>query len=191
MIRIVLWAALLWLSCCAAPLYSDPGPKSVDAGDLTALLVGCGKTTPVSSLYCRLQEGTKASGSIFVYAPPTTCGLEACAIVTVYPPDGSDALVFSVPEGRSVVEVPLAKLLGPGPLTKSQRGFWPILLRWSWKDLGTGVVMQAASEGEIRIRVYGAGYSPLSYDPAQATWTWKVAGKVYTATDAGRTAAAP
>lgn len=184
-------ALLALLVGCSVPLYSDPGPKAVDAGDMTALITGCGKTTPTASIYCRLAEGTKATGSIYVYAPPTTCGLEACAVVTVYPPDGSDPLVFSVPEGRSVVEVPLSKLLGPGPITKSQRGFWPILLRWSWKDQASGVVMQAAAEGEVRLRVYSAGYTPLSYDPAQATWTWKVGGKLYQATDAGRTAAAP
>ena len=50
-------AMALLLGGCAAQLYSDPGPKAVEAGDLTALLAGCGKSTPTGSLYCRFAEG--------------------------------------------------------------------------------------------------------------------------------------
>ncbi len=184
------WAALAFLWGCAPAQYSDPGPFPFEADDLTALLVGCGNASPASHLYCRFPAGSEPSGEIVVVVPPTECPESSCASVAIYGPDGAKALDETVPKGKTWVVVPWRLLVGPEPFADHQRGFWPVVVKWSWVD-ETGVPMQAAVEGEIRLRVHAAHYTPLSYDPSAQTWSWSVGGVSFGATDKGRTAVKP
>lgn len=194
MFAIVASAALILvvtMGGCAAPVYSDPGPPATDSGDLTALIAGCGRAEPQASLYCRFPVGWRPAGNFYVVVPPTACPGPYCATVTVFMPDASQAAEKPVPKGQAWVAIPWSALLGTEPLTKDRRGFWPILVKWSWTDPDTGVIMAAASEGELRLRVYSAAYTPLDYNPDEQTWTWSVNGKSYGATDKGRAVVAP
>ncbi len=182
--------ALIAFAACAPTLYQDPGPFAISSGDTTAILSGCGSHVAIGALYCRFQAGTVPSGSIVVVVPPTECGAESCASITIMAPDGSLALDVSVPKGKTWIDVPWSLLVGPGPLAEFMRGFWPVLVRWSWMD-DAGVRQQAMAEGEIRVRVHQASYTPLTFDPSSQAWTWEVAGVKFGATTKGRGAVAP
>jgi hypothetical protein len=183
----VRWWALCcaFLHACAPTLYSDPGPYAFNANDTTALLSGCGQRAAAGFLYCRFQSGTLPAGEIVVMVPPVECGAESCASVTILAPDGSQALAVDVPKGKTWIVIPWTALVGPGPFQDFQRGFYPVLVRWSWLD-ATGTVQAAMAEGEIRLRVHHATYTPLTYDPSSQTWTWSVGGVKFGATDHGR-----
>ncbi len=181
------WAAFALLAACAPTLYHDHGPFPFSANDTTALLSGCGERVAVGHLYCRFQSGTKPSGDIVVMVPPVQCPADSCASVTILGPDGAHVLDLSVPKGKTWVTVPWVSFVGPGAFSDFQRGFWPVLVKWSWVD-ETGTVQQAMAEGEIRLRVYHSTYSPLTYDPESQSWTWEVGGVKFGATDRGRSA---
>ncbi len=180
------------MSACAPALqYNDHGPYPFEANDVTALLVGCGQKASVGSLYCRFQAGTLPAGDIVVVVPPVQCANSSCASVTVWGPDASVVTERSVAKGQTYVVIPWATLVGPGAFQERQRGFYPVLLKWSWTDPKTGVDLSAATEGEIRLRVHKREYSPLTFDPASQTWTWKTGGVTFGATEMGRTAVKP
>ncbi len=184
------WGALALLFACSAPLHEDPGPFAFSSNDTTAILSGCGERAAVGHLYCRFQSGTVPSGSIVVMVPPTDCAAESCSNVTIMAPDGSPALIKNIPRGKTWVEVPWSLLVGAGAFQDHQRGLWPVLVRWSWID-AAGFTQQAMAEGEIRLRVHHAAYTPLTYDPASQTWSWRVGGVSFGATTKGRGAVAP
>jgi hypothetical protein len=184
-------AAAFWLAGCAALPYHDTGLPAFEAGDETALLMGCDSRAAVGHLFCRFPAGTIPTGSIVVVVPPVDCGAESCATVQIW--DATMRLVVdrTVQHGKTYIIVPLKSMLGEAPLAKDARGFYPVLVKWGWRDPVSGQTMQAASIGEIRIRVHDADYTPLTFDPSTATWVWKVGDRTFSATDGGRTAVEP
>lgn len=174
---------------CAPALYSDPGPYAFAASDTTALLSGCGSKANVGYLYCRFVEGWTPQGEFVVIVPPTNCPDIACGTVKVFAPNGAVAFEAPVQKGKTYVQVPLAKLLGPGPLLKGARGFYPVLLSWRWLD-DNGLAQQSTAEGEVRVRVYGADYVPLGLG-AQTTWRWSTGGVTFAMTDKARAVIEP
>jgi len=184
-------AILYFMSGCAPALYSDPGPFPFEAGDSTALLSGCGERAAVGHLYCRYPSGWVPTGEVVVVVPPVDCPEESCATVTIWASDLRKVVEKPIPKGKTYLSIPWKELLGTRPVETHQRGFWPVLVKWSWVDPASGVIMQAAAEGEVRLRVHLGTYSPLTYDPSAATWHWKTGGVDFTATDTGRTAIKP
>lgn len=175
-------------ACSGALNYHDPGPFPFEANDTTALLSGCGERVAVGHLYCRFQAGTPAAGSVVVVVPPVQCAAETCATVTIWGPDASVLVERTIAKGQSYVVVPWRTLLGHDTYEPNERGFYPVLVKWTWTDPTSGVELAAAAEGEIRMRVHSKEYSPLSYDPAAQTWSWSVGGVKFGATETGRTA---
>jgi hypothetical protein len=176
------------LAACGPQLqYNDPGPFPFESNDVTALLVGCGQRAAVGSLYCRFQAGTLPTGSVVVVVPPVRCAAESCATVTIWGPDAQTLVERTIPKGQTYVVIPWRSLAGEA-FTAAQRGFYPVLVKWTWTDPQTKVELSAAAEGEIRLRVHRAEYSPLTFDPASQTWTWKTGGVTFGATELGRTA---
>lgn len=184
------WLSLALLSACLPAPYVDPGPFPFESNDTTALMSGCGQRAAVGSLYCRFPAGAEPVGEIVVLVPPTECGAESCASVTVWGPDAAKVLSEPIPNGKTYLRIPWRRLVGPGPFQEAQRGFWPVILTWSWLD-PSGVVLKAQAEGEIRLRVHAKPYTPLSYDPSSQTWSWSTGGVRFGATDKGRGAVLP
>lgn len=172
---------------CAPAVYSDPGPFAFEAEDNTALLAGCGNGAVVGHLYCQFPVDWEPTGAVTVMVPPTDCPAESCASVTIWSSELAKIVTRDVPKGQSYVTIPWAHLVGPGPVLAHLRGFWPVMVKWSWSDPASGVILQAMAEGEIRLRIHAANYTPLAYDPAEATWSWSLGGRDFTATDKGRT----
>lgn len=181
----VLLAIAIGLLCsrCAPMLAEDRGVFAIEANDPTAILSGCGSSANVGFLYCRLPEGWTPTGEITVVVPPSSCGGESCARVVVFRPDGGRALDAAVPAGATRYAIPWSKLVGSSPLERAARGFWPVLVTWSWLN-ADGLLEQTAVEGEIRMRVYRAGYQPLGAEPSR--WMWKIGALTFRATERGR-----
>lgn len=188
---LIVLAALLFCARCAPATYSDPGPFPFEAGDTTALLSGCGERAAVGSLYCRYPAGWKPTGDIVVVVPPVECAAETCASVTIWASDLRKVFDGTIPKGQTHLVIPWERLLGKDPVETRQRGFWPVLVKWSWVDPSSGETLTAAAEGEIRLRVHMKEYSPLAYDPNESTWRWKTGGVDFSATDKGRAAVKP
>lgn len=186
MTKLAIAAALL--AACATPLYVDAGRNAFEAGDMTAIMSGCGSKAVVGHLFCRFAAGVPPTGELVIVVPPTACNAQSCAQVTIWAGDMHVVLERNIERGRTTLEVPWTKLLGEGPVNERQRGFWPVLVKWAWTDPASGETLQAAAIGEIRVRVHAADYTPLSYDPANATWLWTVGGVTFSATDKGRSA---
>ncbi len=180
--------AFLATGCAPALKYNDAGPFPFEANDVTALLVGCGQRAAVGSLYCRFQAGTQPTGELVVVVPPVSCAADSCATVTVFGPDATTVVDRSIPKGQTYVVIPWSQIVGPGPFAERQRGFYPVLVKWTWTDPQTGVELAAAAEGEVRLRVHKRDYAPLTFDPATQTWTWTVGGVTFGATEKGRAA---
>lgn len=187
-IRALQQLAFIALASCAPALYHDSSVAAFEAGDQTALLVGCGQRAAVGHLYCRFVDGELATGSVVVVVPPVDCPAETCAVVTIWANDMRVVLERQIPKGQTYVVVPWKTLLGEQPVNANLRGFWPLLVKWAWSDPASGETLQAAAIGEIRVRVHSASYVPLAYDPSSATWRWRLDGVDYVATDKGRTA---
>ncbi len=184
------WCSLALLAACLPASYVDPGPFPFASNDTTALLSGCGERAASGHLYCRFPAGSTPVGEIVVIVPPTKCGADSCATVTVWGPDASKVLSETIPQGKTYLRIPWSRLVGAGPFQEAQRGFWPVVLTWTWIDQ-SGVVLKAQTEGEVRLRVHAKEYSPLTYDPSSQTWSWSTGGVRFGATDAGRTAVMP
>lgn len=174
--------------CAPALKYNDAGPYPFEANDTTALLVGCGQRAAVGSLYCRFQAGSTPTGDVVVVVPPVSCAADTCAMVTMFGPDASVVAERNVPKGQTYVVIPWQQIVGPGAFAERQRGFYPVLVKWTWTDPQTKVELAAAAEGEIRLRIHKRDYAPLMFDPASQTWTWTVGGVTFGATEKGRTA---
>jgi len=189
--RSLIFALVALTGCCPALQYHDVGPFALESNDTTAILVGCGNRIPSGSLYCRMQAGTEPAGDVAVLVPPVNCAGTTCATVTVWGPDASTIVDKTVQKGQTVVVLPWRTLVGPGPMQERQRGFYPVLVRWTWTDPQTGVELSAGAEGEIRLRVHRKDYQPLTFDPSSFTWQWTLGGKTFGATEKGRTSVQP
>jgi len=183
MLRTMLTILTMVSACAVLPVAPDAGPHAIQAEDPTAILSGCGAAANVGYLFCRLAEGWTPSGEIRVNVPPVQCGQASCASVTVFRSDGGRVVDTAIPAGVTSFAVPWTKLLGSAPIDKSARGFWPVLLKWSWLN-GDGLLEQAIVEGEIRVRVHSANYTPLGAEPAM--FMWQLGALTLRATEKGR-----
>lgn len=184
--RKFIFLATLALTACIPTVADDSGMQAVQSNDTTGILSGCDTPVSVGFLYCRFPEGWAPLGEIIVLVPDTKCGLDSCAQVIVFRPDGSRAVERSATAGQNFVIVPWRSLVGDAPLQRNRRGYWPVLVQWQWLNKD-GLIEQAAAEAEIRLRVYASAYSPLGTSPSR--WRWSHASYTIRATEKGRMSA--
>jgi hypothetical protein len=163
-------------------------PSTILEGDATGLVEGCGAQPIVGFTYCRIIEGTAADKSITFIGPPAKCGREACVYFKVYNNQGVLVAGPSIPKGQTRVTVPWGKLLacpdsGACVFPLNMRGFWSFTTQVFY--IGPdGRERDAVSTGDIVLRVFKTGYTPLNAveaDPA-FVWEWSEGGYLYKVT---------
>lgn len=161
---------------------------AAEAGDKSVLIEGCGSQPVVGYTYCRMREGTPTNGSITLIAPPTDCGEESCVSFTLFMPDGSASLGYQLPKKITRQEVAWKDLVKTASFQKSQRGFWPVVMKWRWLSAIDGKPYESYAEGEIRLRVVAASYTPLHeiHEDPNFVWKWSEGKINYRMSTAGR-----
>lgn len=159
----------------------DPVPDALVSGDATGLIEGCGAQPIVGFTYCRFVEGDAADQSVSFLGPPAQCSdPAACVFLKVFNQGGQVAWGGSIPKGQTRVSVPWKTLLGSDQFQVGARGFWSWTAEVLWID-PDGHDRRSLAQGDIVLRVYHKGYTPLdkvSADPA-FVWTWSEGQYVY------------
>lgn len=186
---------LMGLSRCQdGRVKPDVSISAIEANDATVLIDGCGNQPAVGYTYCRVREGDPTTGTISVVVPPSVClSKTSCASLQVFFPTGGNlTLGVTVPAGQERVAIAWSDLVKRTNFLKDDRGFWPVLLTWKWLD-PNGVEQTTTAEGEIRMRVLGAGYLSLSAvtDSPDFAWRWSDARGHYGVATSGRATAQP
>ncbi len=197
---------LLRVSCGALSLFACTFPfqraesrppldrqSAVDAGDVTALIEGCGVPLTTGFLVCRKTEGEIAGDSLSFVGPPVTCsGREACITFKIFFLDGTPSLGGAIPRGKTRVEVPWKSILKRDTFESRDRGLWGFsyTIRYTLSD---GIERTTYSQGEIYLRVIKKGYTPLNTveQDRDFTWEWKEGAKEIKATSGMRTYVGP
>jgi len=163
---------------------------AAEANDKTVIIEGCGSQPVVGYTYCRMREGGPTSGKITLIAPPVKCQTEPCVSFTLFFPDGSPSLGYTLPMGQTRLDVPWRELTKTDTFNKQQRGFWPVVMKWKWLDIN-GREYESYSEGEIRLRVLSSNYVPLHEIRAvpNFVWAWGEGKNQFRMTTAGRSSA--
>lgn len=166
-------------SCSTAQVREDQHMKTLElrdtlqAGDTTVIMSGCGPQPIVGFCYIRRHAGDATAGSLRVHAPPAECeGEGACASVRFIRPDSTEFSV-DVPRGQAAVEVPWRQILDAPTFDVAQAGSWYLFLRVRWRDQD-GRPRVSRAEGEIRFRIVAQQYQPLheSRDSDAYVWNW-------------------
>jgi hypothetical protein len=179
---LVLCAALLVMGC-AAPANAfgrkqtvapDQVLEPIIAGDLTAIVEGCGSQPIVGYTYCRVVEGDAANQSLSFVGPPAECSdnPNGCVFVKVLDQNGQIAWGATFPKGQTRVSVPWKTLLGSDQFQVGNRGFWEYVteVHWLGPDHHDRV---SRAQGEIRLRVYKKGYTPLDKVSGDPNFSWR------------------
>lgn len=189
-----IWTALIAFcamgaSQCAHTVEPDISPVfAAEAGDKTVIIEGCGSQPVVGYTYCRMREDVATQGKITLIAPPTECPEDSCASFIVYMPDGSPSVGYQLKRGVTRQDVLWKDLVKTDTFQKSQRGFWPVVMRWKWMSAADGKEYESYAEGEIRLRVMAANYSALNeiHDDPNFVWAWTDGKQHFRMTTAGR-----
>lgn len=152
----------------------DTAPDAVLSGDATGLVEGCGAQPIVGFTYCRVVEGDAADQAISFIGPPALCtDPQACVYIKVLNQAGQVAWGGSIPKGQTRVSVPWKTLLGADQFQVGNRGLWSWRVEVHWVDRDDHDRV-SYSQGDIVLRVYKKGYTPLdrvSADP-NFVWSW-------------------
>lgn len=177
----------LGASQCAHKVALDQSAFAIEANDATVVIEGCGSQPVVGYTYCRFREGAPTTGFLSLLAPNADCNADSCVSFQVFFPAGTPALGISVPKGQNRAKLLLKDLVKRDTFQKDDRGFWPVLM--SVKFMGSdGNEHEMRAEGEIRMRVLAAKYTPLQEvenDP-NYVWQWSEGKTVFKMTTAGR-----
>lgn len=178
MLYAILWVMFLSLcnsACVSHRVSLDPVTQSsINDGDATGIVEGCGNQPIVGFNYCRVSEGDASDQSITFIGPPAVCNQkDSCVFVKIWNNQGQLAAGVSIPKGSTRVQIPWKTLLAAPTFEVNSRGLW------SWNTqvfyLGPdGKERSSTSQGDIVLRVYKKGYVDLhasETDPAYV-WSW-------------------
>lgn len=174
---------------CSTPAVIDPSISAAEAGDVTAFMSGCGSQPQVGYLYCRKKVGD-ITGADFVqfHGPEGTCDKpDACTFIDIYYPNGSNATSVAIPKKETTARVLFSALTKKSRFDEGDRGYWGVIARTYWKD-SDGAERVTVQDGEIRLRVYAANYTPLNETPDSPHfgWAWSEDGHDFRMTTSGR-----
>jgi hypothetical protein len=165
----------------------DAVPAAILSGDATGLVEGCGAQPIVGFTYCRVVEGDAADQTISFIGPPAQCSdPKACVYIKVFNQAGQIAWGDGIPKGKTRIYVAWRDLLGcapaPAPCSfeKGHRGTWTFNHEVHSLDQA-GHDRVEISQGDIVLRVYSKGYTPLNlveHDP-NFVWEWQDGGFIY------------
>lgn len=183
---------LLVLGCSHAPRQQDRSVKAIEAHDATGLVEGCGHQPVVGYTYCRMVEGLPTQGSLVFLAPPITCKQNTCVLLKIYSPMGQTVTAHGFAKGQTRLEVPWRAIVSRDKFEVQDRGFWPFTMLLSFTD-SEGQDRSLLVEGEVRLRVHKAGYTPLNHTAVDPSFTWEFieSGTVIKMTTGGRAYVAP
>ena len=167
-----------WSFGKARAVQPDAVQDAILAGDATGLVEGCGNQPVVGFTYCRLVEGDAADQTISFIGPPAKCNdPDSCVFIKVFNQAGQIAWGGSIPKDQTRVYVSWRKLLGcqdPPATCQFQvgnRGFWTYDHEVHWID-PDGHDRKSISQGDIVLRVYHQGYTPLDKVEADPNFVW-------------------
>jgi hypothetical protein len=145
---------------------------AIAAGDLTALIQGCGNQLVSGYTYCRKVEGDNTTESVVFVIPTSKCGEDSCAEVKIFFPDGSPTYGYVFKKGETIHRVKWADLTKKSTFDIDDRGFWPFTYRIKYIDK-QGKQRETVTEGEIRLRILRKGYTPLHEISEDMNFVWK------------------
>lgn len=145
--------------------------SAIEAGDVTALVQGCGNQLVSGYTYCRKMEGENTSEVVAFVIPSSRCGEDSCAEVKIFYPDGSPTYGYQFRKGETIHRVKWSDLTKKNHFDVDDRGFWPYTYRIKWLDF-EGKQRETITEGEIRLRVLRQGYIPLHEVQGDSNFVW-------------------
>lgn len=140
----------------------------MEAGDQSAIMMGCGLGHQNGVLSCRLGHQTDITQMITVTVPMVDCPGESCASVIGFQKNGNIIPLGSIPKGQVQLKFPLSKLIGDTVAEKNHGGPYRILIELDYTNKRTE--WKQAAEGVIYIMVLDAGYHQLNCDSSNAVW---------------------
>ena len=174
----LLCSALLILcdSACAMSrcrVAVDPVTAStVNDGDATGMVQGCGNQPIVGFTYCRMQEGQSSNQMIHFIGLPSKCDQkEACVFIKVFNNQGQVAWGGSIEKGKTQVAIDWSTLVSSPTFQVGHRGFWTWNETVYWKDTD-GKERISTAQGDIILHVYRAGYIPLAQVESDSAFVW-------------------
>jgi len=134
-----------------------------------------------------MREGPVTTESVQIIAPPAICKEDSCVFYKIYFPSGTVALGGKIPRGQTTAKILWKDLIKKDHFDPNDRGFWPIQMEIHWLDKD-GKDHASWAEGEIRLRILKANYTPLytSADDSNFVWNWTQDGHIFKMTTGAR-----
>lgn len=148
--------------------------STIEAGDKTALIQGCGNQLIAGYTYCRKLEGDNTNEKISFVIPSLKCESkdDECASLTIFFPDGTPSYGYIFKKGETVHRVNWSELTKKSSFDVEDRGFWPYIYRMKF-IADDGRERETVTEGEIRLRVLRKSYISLSNIKEDINFVWK------------------
>jgi len=167
----------------------DQSISSVEGGDATAIVTGCGSAPIVGYTYCRKTEGDSTSEKLIFHAPVQSkkCPTGSpCTTGKIFRPDGS-VVGLEFKNGESKAVISWEELLLSPKFEKEFRGFYLFFIETEFID-PRGERRVIFQEGEIRLRVLTKGYTPLHEvsNDRNFNYTWSEGSYTMRLTTKGR-----
>jgi hypothetical protein len=160
-------------NCAKYRVRADAQASAIESNDETGLIEGCGQQLQSGLLYCRKQEGDVAKDAIYFVAPPARClGDGPCVSFKIYFPDATPTYGDSIPQGHTrSAPVLWSTLLKKQTFGLADRGLWPFTYTMRWIDQD-GKEQTSYTTGEIVLRVFKKGYTPLISVSGDQNFAW-------------------